>query len=152
MNYANDFTALELLAAQYFSGRSCKLIPYLLGVTMPSTIAAGDVGLGYQRVPANMAGLLVVALTIAHDTIDSFQPFRLQITDTGSQERYFNSPVPALSVAGCLVISGNGQSNLTVPRLIAGNTQIEVALYNDSGADSTGSEVVFHGVGVYLMG
>ena len=151
MNYANDFTALELLAAQYFSGRSCKLIPYLLGVTMPSTIAAGDVGLGYQRVPANMAGLLVAALTLAHDTVDSFQPFRLQITDTGSQERYFNSPVPALSVASCLV-SGNGQNNLTVPRLIAGNTQIEVALYNDSGVDSTGSEVVFHGVGVYLMG
>ena len=144
------FTEIESVIAQYFEGRPCRVVPFAYPFEF-ATLAASGSGLAIQRVQSNANFLLMSVESMV--SAGSFNDITIQITDTGSQEKFFETPVPVTSNCGTVDSqAGLNTHNLAFPRLIAGNSTIQVDLAAGAAGAATTPAILLVGVHVYVYG
>lgn len=143
---AYNFLQLQSLIAEMYRGRRVDVRPF--GYVFDfDIIADGTEGVSTNKIIGN-ADFIVCSMSASNqDGLSDGSGRTLQIIDSGSEERFFDTPAPLL-----LVCSGPyNERGLSYPRRVAGNSLLTatIAVPATTGAMPV-TQLYLNGVNVYV--
>lgn len=145
------FLQLQTLIAEIYQGRRVDIRPFAYVFDFP-TIPVGTEAVATNKIIGN-ADFLVCSMAASSTGGFTAAPgCLLQILDNGTQENFFDSPVPIDQVA--MIKTGeltNSYRGLSYPRKVAGNSLLTATIaVQANGTELTTPQLYLDGVSVYV--
>lgn len=142
-----SFTEVEKIAADIYGGRRLRLKPFSVVFEFPAMVASTPYQV-MQKIPSNADFLAFEYRWASYDSDANglLESTLLQIEDSGSNERFFDTPCPIVS---CCNLSGTNPSDLGYPRRVAGNSTLTATVTTGLIVFPNFSQLVLNGVLVY---
>lgn len=142
---------LQAYAGRFYGGAPILITPFAYTATF-GTIANAETGLATVNIASNGDFICTelsynVILNEADVANTQINLFKLQIEDTGSNEKFFNQPVMLDNICN----NSWGIQSFAFPRFISGKTALQIALTNVSG-EFNQAQSLSDGINVVLAG
>lgn len=143
MRNTQVFTEVESFVADLYRGKNFVLKPYFYTVPFP-IVAVGAFANSILKINGN-ADFVLIELRCSFP----FDQSPLQITDTATQETFFNVPQPWDNVVSGPNHGGFDGANLGFMKLLAANSNQMCAVQNTTNQEIAASVFVFCGAQVF---